>query len=238
MPDALDERPSDGGFWNDLREEQRDRLRRAGHRRTFWPRAEPLCFEGDLSTDVVIIMSGWAKVMSDTGAGQEIVFAVRGPGEIVGEISALFGRPRSATVRPLVRVEAIAVAAGRFRAFLEEDPLAWRSLTGTLVSRIDELGHRLRMQAEADSARRLAHLLHHLATLSGRYQRTGPDGAIEILPPLSQLELGRWMDASRETAARGFRELRDRGLVSTARKKITVLDPERLRAFADGGPAR
>lgn len=234
MPDARNERPPDCGFWNALKEEQQQALRKAGRPKSYRPRADSLCFEGDLSSEVVIIMSGWAKVTSDTDSGHQVVFAVRGPGEIVGEVSALFDQPRTATVLPLVRVEALAVPAGRFKGFLEEHADAWWSLTGTLVNRMDELGHRLRMQAEADSARRLAHLLGHLATLSGRYQRPGPGGSIEILPPLSQMELGRWMDASRETAARGLRELRDQGLVMTARKKITVLDPGGLRAYAEG----
>jgi hypothetical protein len=40
------------------------------------------------------------------------------------------------------------------------------------------------------------------------------------------------MDASRETVARALATLRRQGLVSTGWRKITVVDPPRLRAFA------
>lgn len=238
MPDPPNELPRDGGFWDTLQEVQRQALRRAGRLTSFKPQQGPLCFEGDRSSsEIVIILSGWAKVTADTGSGYEVVLAVRGPGEIIGDMAALFGKPRTATVLPLVRVDALTVSGQRFRNFLGEHPGAWWSLAATLVARMDELGHRLLMQAEADSVRRLAYLLDHLARLSGHHQPPGPGGSIEILPPLSQSELGRWMNASRETAARGLRTLRDRGLVTTSRRKITVLDPQALRAYAEGSGA-
>ncbi|HEX2316081.1 MAG TPA: Crp/Fnr family transcriptional regulator [Thermomonospora sp.] len=218
-------------FWEALGEPERALLGRAGRLRAFRP-AEPLCFEGDASTHVIVIMDGWAKVISPTGSGREVVLAVRGPGDMVGEVSAMFDRPRSATVQALVAINALSVPAQRFRAFLDENPHCWWPLMATIVDRMGDLGNRLRVHAGADGTCRLAHLLVHLAELSLRYQAPGPGGRIQILPPLSQADLGSWVDASRETAARGFGELRDLGLVATAYKKVTVLDLPGLRAYA------
>lgn len=220
-------------FWDALDEPEREALQEVGRERDFLPGDESLTFEGDASsTNIVIILSGWAKVSSPTPSGHQVVFAVRGPGDVVGEVSALFGRPRSATVEALDRIRALTVPASRFTAFLESHPHCWWPLTATIVSRIDELGIRLRWRAELDGKRRLAHLLVHLAELSLRHQPPGPAG-IEILPRLSHTELGSWMDASRETAARGFHELRERGLVATGWKRITVLDLQGIRDYAD-----
>ncbi|WP_116026155.1 Crp/Fnr family transcriptional regulator [Thermomonospora umbrina] len=218
-------------FWEALGEAERALLRRAGRVREFRPGAEPLCFEGDASTHVIIIMEGWAKVISPTGSGREVVLAVRGPGDMVGEVSAMFDRPRSATVQPLVNITALSVPAQRFRTFLDDNPQCWWPLMATVVDRMGDLGNRLRVHAGSDGTCRLAHLLVHLAELSLRYRPATADGRIQILPPLSQADLGSWVDASRETAARGFGELRDQGLVATAYKKVTVLDLPGLRGF-------
>lgn len=218
-------------FWDALTEAEQELLRRAGRIRRFRPGGEPLTFEGEGSSNVIMIVSGWAKVISPTGSGREVVFAVRGPGDIVGEISAMFDRPRTATIQALVPVEALSVPATRFKAFLDENPRAWWPLTATIVERMGDLGNRLRVHAGTDGTCRLAHLLVYLAELSLRYREPGRDGRVEIVPPLSQADLGSWVDASRETAARGFGELRDKGLVATAYKKVTVLDLPGLRTF-------
>ncbi|WP_241661210.1 Crp/Fnr family transcriptional regulator [Thermomonospora catenispora] len=219
-------------FWEALTDEERAALSRAGRIRTFRPGGEALTFEGDVSAHMLVILDGWAKVVSPTDSGKEVVLAVRGPGDMVGEISAMFDRPRTATVQALVPLRALSVPAARFKAFLDEHPRSWWPLMATIVDRMGELGNRLRVNAGADGTCRLAHLLVHLAEVSLRYTEPGPDGQIPILPPLSQADLGSWVDASRETAARGFGELRERGLVQTAYRKVTVLDLPGLREFA------
>lgn len=64
---------------------------------------------------------------------------------------------------------------------------------------------------------------------------TGQTGVI-IQPPLSQSELASWVDSSRETVARALKLWRASGWITTARRKITVLDTTALRSYADGVP--
>lgn len=221
-------------FWENLSEAERGVLREAGHQRVYRPGRESLCFEGDGSSHAVVILDGWAKVTSPSDSGREVMLAVRGPGDIVGEVAAMFDRPRSATILPLVQVKGLSIPAVRFKALLNQHPRIWWPLTATVVDRMGEIGNRLRVHAGADGTCRLAHLLVHLAEVSLRYADAGPGGRVPILPPLSQADLGSWVDASRETAARGFGELRERGLVETAYKRVTVLDLPGLRQFALG----
>jgi DNA-binding FadR family transcriptional regulator len=49
---------------------------------------------------------------------------------------------------------------------------------------------------------------------------------------LSQHELSGLIGASRESVARGMAELRRRGLVTTGRRSVTILDADGLRSFA------
>ncbi|GLZ16364.1 Crp/Fnr family transcriptional regulator [Actinomadura sp. NBRC 104425] len=220
-------------FWNALDAAQRADLRAAARPRTY-PARTPLCFQGEDSDHIIVIESGWAKVTSTTSDGRDVVLAVRGPGDLICESAVLGGRRRSATVTALSPVRALVVPAARFTAFLDGHPAVWRLVSGTLVRRQDDADRRLQAHVSARGARRLAGLLAQLAEMSARHSPPGPDGRIAIAPPLSQEELGSWMDASRETVARALNNLRAQGLVRTGWRKIVVEDLPGLRAYADG----
>ena len=105
-------------------------------------------------------------------------------------------------------------------------------VTGTFVERMDESGRRVTANVTSRGPQRLAQLLADLAELSAQHAPPAPDGSIEIGPPLSQEELGSWMDASRETVARALNGLRREGLIRTGWRKIIVMDLPRLREFS------
>jgi len=58
------------------------------------------------------------------------------------------------------------------------------------------------------------------------------EGGIRITVPLTQDDLAQWVAGSRESVARALASLRKRGLISTARREIVVLDLDGLRAAA------
>ncbi|WP_246179052.1 Crp/Fnr family transcriptional regulator [Actinomadura decatromicini] len=219
------------GFWDALRPAERAALRAVARPRRFSPRT-PLCYQGDDSDHIIIIESGWAKVTSTSEEGREVVLAVRGPGDLVCESAVLGRRERSATVTALSPIPALVVPAARFTGFLDAHSRVWLLVSETFVRRLDDADRRLRAHVSAHGARRLAILLTELAELSARHGAPAPGGGVAIGPPLSQEELGSWMDASRETVARALGTLRTEGLVRTGRRRITVVDVARLREFA------
>ncbi|GAA2453389.1 Crp/Fnr family transcriptional regulator [Actinomadura vinacea] len=223
------------GFWDALDDTQRAALRHVSRPRTY-PAKKPLCYQGDESDHIIIIEDGWAKVTSATEDGHDVVLAVRGPGDLVCESAVLGSRLRSATVTALSPVRALVVPAARFTGFLDAHSVVWRLVSGTFVRRLDDADQRLQAHVAAKGAQRLALLLSNLAELSARHAPPAPDGSIEIAPPLSQEELGSWMDASRETVARALNSLRTLGLVRTGWRRITVVDLPGLRAYAHGHP--
>jgi CRP/FNR family transcriptional regulator, cyclic AMP receptor protein len=233
VPDGNHHQP---GFWHALAERERAALHAVARPRSY-PARTALCHEGERYDHVIVVIDGWAKVTGTTADGHEVVLAVRGPGDLVGESAVLARRVRSATVTALDRVHALLVPADRFTAFLDAHPRTWRLLSGTFVHRLDDADRRVRDQASASGAQRLADLLLHLADLSERYVPPAPDGSIVIRPPLSQEELGSWVGASRETVARALHGWRRQGLVRTGWRRITVVDRKGLRAYAhEHGP--
>ncbi|WP_254715393.1 Crp/Fnr family transcriptional regulator [Actinomadura sp. NAK00032] len=219
------------GFWAALNPAQRSALREAARPRQY-PVKAPLVYQGDESDHVIVIERGWAKVTSSTADGHDVVLAVRGPGDLIAESAVLGGRPRAATVTALSPIRALVVPAARFTGFLDEHPDVWMLVTGTFVQRMDDSDRRLTAHVASRGPQRLAALLTHLAELSAHHAPPAPDGSIEIGPPLSQEELGSWMDASRETVARALNGLRRQGLIRTGWRRITVVDLPGLREFA------
>ncbi len=65
------------------------------------PAGATLLFEGDLSDRVAIVLEGAIRVFATVATGREVLVTVAGPGEILGEMSALDGQPHSASVNTL-----------------------------------------------------------------------------------------------------------------------------------------
>ena len=112
-------------------------LRACGQRRKIATGAV-LMYEGDPGDRVVVLLAGRVKVTTTGDDGQETLLSIRGPGEILGELSFLDDQPRFGTVTTLEPVEILAIAAvgfGRVQ-FRELDTV------GRLAARLVELCER------------------------------------------------------------------------------------------------
>jgi len=72
----------------------------------------------------------------------------------------------------------------------------------------------------------------YVAEMAERHGRP-IDGGIEIGVALSQEELAGYIVASRESVARALMTLRRRGILTTGRRSIIVLDLDGLRTYRD-----
>jgi CRP/FNR family cyclic AMP-dependent transcriptional regulator len=201
---------------------------RGRHRR--WPAGASLFLEGDRATTVVVVVSGRVKVFSLTEQGEEVVLAVRGPGALLGELSAVDGGERSTSVAALEPVIALVVPAPEFVAFLNGHAGAAMVLLRLITSRLRDAD---RKRVEFGAYDIPARVAGRLVELADRFGEPDPHG-VRISVPLSQDELAGWVGASREAVAKALRVLRDRGLVTTGRRTMTVLDLDGLRRRARG----
>jgi CRP-like cAMP-binding protein len=222
-------------FWDDLTTAEQGDLAAVARPRAYGADTV-VCHQGDDSDYVLVIKRGWVKVTSPTDEGRNVFLAVRGPSDLICEGAMFGGRQRNATVTSLSPLETLVVLAGRFTAFLDAHPRVSRMVTKDVIRRWDDSTRRVQAHAYGDGGLRLVQLLIYLAELSLEYAGEASevrDTEIEISAPLSQAELGSWVDASRETAARAFRSLRDRRLVRTGWRRIVILNLPALRAYAE-----
>ncbi len=214
-------------FRSELVAAELEALQSRGRRRRF-PRGSILFHEGDPSEWVALIVSGRLKASYLTAEAKEVVLAVRGPGDLVGEFSALDGQPRSATATALEPVEALVIRVKEFKAFLEAHPRVALLLLRMLTTKLrDSDRKRIEFTAQ-DTVGRVAGRLVELAERFGRESELG----VRIDLSISQEELAGWTSSSREAASKALSTLRSRGWIETHRRGITVLDLEALRRRA------
>lgn len=186
------------------------------------------------TTYVVAILHGWAVVSVATERGQRLILALRGAGELVGELAAVDRRPRSATVTALGPLDAVVIPGDRFRGFLGSSPAVSATVLKQLSSRLRSSDGERRSLASENVLQRLAARLVELADRTGRPH---PDGAITIDLPLPQHDLAASVGSTREAVAKALRLLREQGIVRTATKRLVVTDMEPLRLLAQDGSA-
>lgn len=214
-------------FWARLTAAERVAVARIGTRRTFAAKSV-VCREGEESRHVLVLLKGNAKVTAFGADGREITMAVRGPGDVIGELAAIDSRPRSATVLALDDVDALAIPGDRFAALCQEQGRIGWALLGVVTERLRDSGRQWADFGGGTSTRRIVALLLDLAARDGR---PGPDG-IEIVTRAPQHELAATVGTSRESMARALHDLRARGLVTTSRGRIVIHDIAGLRALS------
>lgn len=215
------------GFWHLLTGSEQGALAALGRISVFQPKAT-VCVEGEPATHVFVLVNGWVKILSVTREGQELVLALRGHGDIVGELAEENAGYRTATVRAIDMVRSLIVAHDTFSAFLDAHPGAGRAYRHVVTQRWNETAAMLLSRANTSGAQRLAGLLIDLAARHG----VQAADAVEIEMPLSQEELASLAGTSRATVTREFNLWRRRGLIRTAHRHITITDFDGLRRIA------
>lgn len=190
-------------------------------------KGQALFREGDEDDQVFLIRRGRVKIAVGTPTGRELVLAMKDPGQLIGELAALDGRPRSATATAMETTEVAAVTASRFLDLLEDEPQHALVLLRQLAAQIRTAGNRTAARASADTRTRLARQLVALAEAQDEHN-AAPTTQLR----LTQDDLAGWIGATREATARALGQLRAEGHLLTARGRVEIVDRDGLAAAA------
>jgi CRP-like cAMP-binding protein len=213
----------DGDFLAGLEPEAAAELRRLGSRRRY-PAGTTLFLEGDPAHEALVLLAGEVKVSVGSAEGREVILDVYEPGSLLGELSVIDGKPRSATVSALSPVEVLVVAAGLFNEFLDRNPKVLRRL---LIEVVDRLRTRVRHQLEFGAGDALGRVCARLVELADRQGK--PKNGLVVESPVSQADLAAWTGLSREAVVKALRALRQLGWIENRGRTIAIRDIERLR---------
>lgn len=101
-----------------------------------YPTGTTVFREGDRSDHVLIVRRGRVKIATLRRRGHEVVLAERGAGDILGELSAIDGLPRSADAVAVDDVEAWSMTTEDFATFLQTRPGAALRVLELLTARL------------------------------------------------------------------------------------------------------
>jgi len=216
--------PGDPRFLDVLSPEHVDTLRAIGRTRRFQVGAA-LFHEREPGEAVLVLTSGRVKLSRVTEGGREAVLGIREPGDLIGEMSALDGGPRSATATALEPVEVVAVSRDAFTAFLDRTPGVALVLARMIARRLRDADRKRTEYLAQDTVGRVCSRLVELADRFG-----APEGdGVHIELAITQEDLAGWTGSSREAVIRALRTLRELGWIETRRRGVTLLDVEQLR---------
>lgn len=185
--------------------------------------------QGDPPSHVLLLISGRVKV-SLALPSDEILLAVRGPGELLGDIAVLGDEDegRSATVIAIDPCVTSVLPAARFRALVRSAGLG-DELLRSAMRRLRE-GERWRAEtAVLPAGPRVAQALVRLSAPGAGE----PAKVAEVA--LGQAEIGQAVGLSRGVVAAELSRLREQGIVVTRRSRIVITDLPRLRVLAESG---
>ncbi len=205
----------------------RDELARRMVPRTF-ARGHVIFHRDDAAGSLHLVRSGSVQVTLETEDGKETVLALFGPGACFGEIAALDGAGRSATVIAAEPTTTLALSREDLMAFIHERPDFALQLISLLASRLRRTDARLEDAYFLDLDGRLARCLVGLAEERGESIADG----IRI-PPLSQSDLAAMLGSTRVSVNKLLGAYQDAGLIAMHSDGIVIGDMDRLRHRLD-----
>jgi len=189
-----------------------------------------LFFKDDPAGMMFVIVEGYFSVEAETSAGETVLLKLRGPGEILGELSVVVETGRTADVVALTPARVYAWPAAAMQDGLEDDPLLSQGMIRLLGDKlVESMNDRVASFYPVES--RLAHALLDLARRMGVRQE---DRSVEIPLVLSQRTLSRLVHCSREYTNKALSRMRKDGVITyTDAGHLRLLQLKSLRAMAE-----
>jgi CRP-like cAMP-binding protein len=187
-----------------------------------------VCHEGDPPGEVFLIERGSVRIVMSPPSGRELILSTRSAGQLVGEMSAFDGRPRSASVIANEPTTMFVIAAEVFLDAVITRPTLSSHFLAVLTEKLRAADDRTMTRTTKHVPTRLAARL--VALSEAHLEHVGSPG--EITLGIRQADLASWVGASREAVARVLADWREANVVRTGRGSLAVLDLAALRLIA------
>jgi CRP-like cAMP-binding protein len=202
--------------------------RRALAARCTWKRyraGERVLSRDSDSRDVLFVVAGQVRVVNYAASGREIAYAVTGAGSHVGELSAIDGEPRSASVEAIEACLVAALGSKAFQELLLAHPTMTLELLKNLARIIRRSDERIAELSVLGAMPRVYRELRRLARLT-------PKGAV-VDPLPTQEALAAHVGATRETVARALGQLAKAGVARRCGRELLIRDLALLEALGE-----
>lgn len=185
-----------------------------------YSRGSAILRAGEETDGLYIILSGRVKVLIPDEEGHEVILTLMGAQEYVGEMGLLDGLPSSATVEALEPCEMLRLPRTAFLSSLESNAEVAMLVLRNLVKRLREADRKIESLALIDVYGRVARLIIDMAEQI--------DGQWIVQRAPAKQEIARMIGASREMVSRVVKDLQEKNLIRTDKRKIIVIDRQSM----------
>lgn len=182
--------------------------------------------EGESGGVMFVIQSGAARISKNLG-GEDKVLAVLGPGEFLGEMAILNGKPRTATATVVETTRCLVIDAKTLESMVARNAEIAIRLIKKLAKRLDSADALVEILMHKDPKARVMLALSRHADAFGEHT----DDGIRVRTTADEIarEVGVEPEVARELLAR-LRRLR---LVTEEENSLVVADVGRLQDFLE-----
>ncbi|WP_339949532.1 Crp/Fnr family transcriptional regulator [uncultured Albimonas sp.] len=193
-------------------------------------RGEVIVAQEEPGLDVYFVLSGRAVAAIYADNGRVVAYRDIGPGAVFGEIAAIDGAPRTASVEAAEAMQVLVLPPAGFRELTATRPgFAW-ALLEHLAQQMRRMTERVFEYSTMLARERLVAELLRLAELHAPGARQA-----ELRPPPNHFDLASRISTHREAVSREMSRLSSMGLVERADGRLLIADVPRLRAEMPGG---
>lgn len=180
------------------------------------------------TNDVYFIVSGRVRVVNFSYAGREVSYDEIGAGTVFGELAAIDGAPRSASVVALEKTTTAALPPKEFERLIKENPDFALSIMKRLVEIVRGSTSRIMDLSTLGAPGRIYAELLRMAVAS----ETDESARIEPVPV--HADIASRVGSTRESVTRAISELTRRGLIEREGDALVIADVEQLRDLIEG----
>ena len=195
-----------------------------GYRELSLAAGQQVVQEADWSDGVFLVRQGIAKVRRLTLEGDEVVLALVGQLDVIGEMALLLPSGlRTADVIALTPMAIAKLRPGPWEQALQHQPRFARALARLEGQRLQEMASQLALRGEDATTRVLAALLELARRGSSARDPQHP------IPPLAQREIATIAGLARGTTSTILTRLRNRGTLADEPEGLRIAELEPLR---------
>ncbi|WP_372669593.1 Crp/Fnr family transcriptional regulator [Amycolatopsis kentuckyensis] len=184
--------------------------------------------QGDSARHTLLVLKGLVKIVVDTERGRDVVVAVRGPGDLLGEMATLERRPRAAHVIACVPVKGRIIQSPDLGDFLKHSPETCLAVARVLSERLRGSDRRGIDFLVCPAPVRVARTL---LDVTQRWGEAAEAGRVAI--PLSQKDIASLAGTGLSSVEKAFKLLEEAGALDRRYRRVVITNLSGLRRFGE-----
>ncbi|WP_457640760.1 Crp/Fnr family transcriptional regulator [Persephonella sp.] len=171
-----------------------------------YKKGREIVYQGEESSDLYIILEGKMRASIFDDEGNELIIESFKPGDFVGELSLIDGKPRSASLIAETNIKVAVLQRKHFISILKKNPELCLKLAENLVNRLRKADKFLETLAFLDVKERILNLFIENAIEN--------KGSIYKVPRMLHKDIAKRIGASREAVTKALKKFNDQGILS------------------------